>query len=154
MRNSVQAEITAADPARGVDAAGSGELVREMARDARCAVAAGASARIPWWRRRRTLIPLGVLGVAMLTGAAIMIPLGLWINGTKVQLDAEIPVVYTTDTGVEVSCRYGMSTASRSGVVIGSECIAVTADVRRRDPSAEDRPPSLRPDHPNESESS
>lgn len=54
------------------------------------------------------MIPLGVVGTLVLTGAAVMIPLGLWINGTKVHLDAEIPINYTTDTGVDVSCRYGI----------------------------------------------
>ena len=52
-----------------------------------------------------------------LTGAAVVIPLGLWTDGTRVDLDAEIPIIYTTDTGVEVSCRYGIhfgDPASRS----------------------------------------
>ncbi len=62
----------------------------------------------PWWKRRRILIPFGIVGVVALTGAAIVIPLSLLVNGTQVELDAEIPIVYTTDTGVDVTCRYGI----------------------------------------------
>jgi hypothetical protein len=54
------------------------------------------------------MIPLGIAGVVALTGAAVVIPLSLGINGTQVELDAEIPIIYTTDTGVDVSCRYGI----------------------------------------------
>lgn len=53
--------------------------------------------------------PSGVAGVIALTGAAVLTPLQLWINDTPVELDVEIPIVYTTDTGVDVACRFGIS---------------------------------------------
>lgn len=53
-------------------------------------------------------MPLAILGVAALTGAAVLIPLSLGINGIQVDLDAQIPIIYTTDNGIDVSCRYGI----------------------------------------------
>ncbi|WP_091492543.1 hypothetical protein [Microbacterium pygmaeum] len=44
-----------------------------------------------------------------LTGAAVVIPLNQFgIDGMLVDADALIPITYTTDTGIEVSCRYGV----------------------------------------------
>lgn len=83
-------------------------LMRRASADAREIVSVKYAARKPWWRRRRAMFPLAIAGVVALTGAAVAIPLGLWVNGTQVDLDVEIPINYTTDTGTEVSCRYGM----------------------------------------------
>jgi hypothetical protein len=54
------------------------------------------------------MIPLGIAGVVALTGAALVVPLNLAVNGTPVEPDVVIPIVYTTDTGVDVSCRYAL----------------------------------------------
>ena len=54
------------------------------------------------------MIPLVLVGVLAVTGAALLVPLSFSINHTKVALDGEIPIIYTTDTGVRVSCRYGI----------------------------------------------
>jgi hypothetical protein len=102
-------ELSAADPARGLEDDVTSPLVRQMAVDARDAVEQGALAGVvPWWRRRRAMIPLAVGGVVALTGAALVVPLALSINGNPVDLDASIPIQYTTDTGVTVSCSYGL----------------------------------------------
>ncbi|ANG86353.1 hypothetical protein [Microbacterium aurantiacum] len=105
---SLQSDISAADPVPQVQDVQLRELVRAMAMQARATSLVGAAHRTPWWKRGRIVIPLGAIGVAALTGAAILIPFGLAINGTQVQLDAEIPINYTTDNGIDISCRYGI----------------------------------------------
>lgn len=107
MHEQLRPDLALADPLTGDDDARSRDLVQRLATDAK-ALAMTGTTRTPWWKRRRTMIPLGIVGVVALTGAAVAVPLGLWINGTQVQLDAEIPIVYTTDNGIEVSCRYGI----------------------------------------------
>ena len=119
MREPLQTDIASADPLAG-DAHDDTKLrtvVRRASADAREIASAESAARKPWWRRRRIMVPLASAGAVALTGAAVVIPLGLWVDGTRVDLDAEIPIIYTTDTGVEVSCRYGIhfgDPASRS----------------------------------------
>lgn len=108
MNETLQSELASADPAAGDEDAKLRVLVHRLSTDAREASLTGSSARMPWWKRRRAGIPLGIAGIVALTGAAVLVPLGLWINGTQVDLDAEIPIVYTTDTGVDVSCRWGI----------------------------------------------
>ena len=108
MNEKLTSDIASADPARGPEEARTHDLVRSMAVAARQRSMADAPRRPRWWKQRRTMIPLGIAGVLALTGAAIAIPLNLSINGIEVDLDVEIPIVYTTDTGVQVSCRYGM----------------------------------------------
>lgn len=105
---SLRAEIASANPVADVQDVELDELVRVMAMQARATSRTESPRRKPWWKRRRIVIPLGVLGVAALTGAAVLIPFGLWINGTQVELDAEIPITYTTDNGIDISCRYGI----------------------------------------------
>jgi hypothetical protein len=108
MNERVQSDLASADPVRGGDDAELHDLVRRVAADAQATATTGIASRAPWWRRRRAIVPisLGVLTVA--TGAAVLIPLQLSVNDTPVELDVEIPIVYTTDTGIEVSCRYGL----------------------------------------------
>lgn len=103
----LQADLERADPAIGEGDAEIHALVSSMSIAARETALGSPPVRAPWWRRRRAMIPLGIGGLVALTGAAVFVPLGLWVNGTQVDLDAEIPIVYTTDTGAEVSCRYG-----------------------------------------------
>lgn len=119
MDESLQSYLASADPVAGDEDAKLRGLVRRMAADARQAAAAESPASAAWWKRRRIAIPLGIVSVAALTGAAVMIPLGISVNGTPVEMDVEIPIVYTTDTGVDVSCRYGIyfgDPATRSAV--------------------------------------
>lgn len=107
MSERLQADLERADPAIGQEYAEIHALVRSMSIAARETALGSSPVRALWWKRRRAIIPLGIGGLVALTGAAVFVPLGLWVNGTKVDLDAEIPIVYTTDTGAEVSCRYG-----------------------------------------------
>jgi|GEM_PF-1851484 len=108
MNELLQSELALADPAAGGEDAELHALVRRLSTDAREASLTGSATRMPWWKRRRAIGPIGIAGIVALTGAAVLVPLGLRINGTQVDLDAEIPIVYTTDTGVDVSCRWGI----------------------------------------------
>ncbi|WP_202566336.1 hypothetical protein [Agreia sp. COWG] len=51
---------------------------------------------------------LAFAGALALTGAAVAIPLTMWADGAPVKLDVEIPIAYTTDTGVDITCEYGI----------------------------------------------
>jgi len=106
MKNSLLADIDAADPAVGENDAELHVAVRRMAYEARLAVLAEVVTQKPWWKRRRAIIPLGIAGVVALSGAALAVPLTMVVNGTQVQPDVDIPINYTTATGVHVSCRY------------------------------------------------
>lgn len=108
MNELLSSEVASADPVKDRHDAKLHDLVIRMAIDAREA-ARGTRPRSPWWKRPRIVIPLGIAGVVALTGAAVFTPLQLWINDTPVELDVEIPIVYTTDTGVDVTCRFGIS---------------------------------------------
>jgi hypothetical protein len=82
------------------------ELVAQIALTARLQAEEGRSeAAAPWWKRPRALLPISVVSIVALTGGAILIPLTLSVSGVQVEPDVEIPIVYTTDTGVDVSCR-------------------------------------------------
>ncbi|MDW4572451.1 hypothetical protein R8Z57_06605 [Microbacterium sp. M3] len=96
-------ELAEADPATPSDPKVR-ELVRSMSVEAERAI---RSNRRPFWRRRRVIIPTLVVGALTLAGAAVVVPLSLWVNGTQVDV-VNIPINYTTDTGVQVSCRYGI----------------------------------------------
>jgi hypothetical protein len=82
------------------------ELVGQMARAARLQAGEERSVEAAtWWKRPRALLPISVVSIVALTGGAILIPLTLSVSGVEVEPDVEIPIVYTTDTGVDVSCR-------------------------------------------------
>jgi len=108
MNQQLKSDLASADPATGGEDAELHRLVQRVAHDAQAAVSRGDARRDPWWKRRRVMIPVGLAALAAVTGAAVLVPLEMGINGTQVELDAEIPIVYTTDTGVEVSCRFGI----------------------------------------------
>lgn len=108
MNELLRSELTAADPLPSDENSELQDVVRRVAAAARDASRTQSATREPWWKRRRIVIPLGIAGIAALTGAAVVIPLSLGINGTQVNLDAEIPIVYTTDNGIDVRCRYGI----------------------------------------------
>ena len=108
MNETLRSALSAADPVAGEEDAKLHELVQRMTASVRRTATAPSPAPTPWWKRRRVLIPMAIPAVVALSGAAVVIPLGLWINGTEAELDAEIPIVYTTDTGVDVSCRAGI----------------------------------------------
>lgn len=101
-------DLASADPASDPEDPRLHQLVREMAARVQEAATVEPAAHAPWWKRRRNTIPLLIGGAVALTGAAVVIPLNSWVDYQQVQLDAEIPIVYVMDTGVEVSCRYGI----------------------------------------------
>lgn len=106
MSKILMSEIEAADPVRESEDPRRRELVRRLSVHAQRSSL--AVKRAPWWKRRRTIIPVGIAGALALTGAAVLAPLNLAVNGTQVSFDMEIPIIYTTDTGVDVSCRLGL----------------------------------------------
>jgi hypothetical protein len=108
MRQSLRSDLTAADPVAGAEDPRLRDLVRRMASDARDETAVATRVPKAWWKRRRNLIPMGIGGAIALTGAAVVIPLNMGIDGAQVRPDALIPISYTTDTGVDVHCRYGI----------------------------------------------
>jgi hypothetical protein len=121
-------ELASADPLSSSEDAALRDIVRRMADAAEQSVMGGTTpTRAPWWKRR-AMIPFVILGAVALTGAAAAVPLGLWINGTKVELDVEIPIAYTTDTGVEVNCRYGLYFGDPAHRTEGDERLAAFAD--------------------------
>lgn len=112
MNEQVKSDLASADPVVDSKDVKLRALMRRVAADARAVTDAGrrrpaTGGRVPWWKRRRALIPIGLGTLVAITGAAVLIPLQLRVNDTLVDLDAEIPIIYTTDTGVDVSCRYG-----------------------------------------------
>lgn len=112
IKETLQSQLASADPvAEGADDSARA-LVRRMSAEARAAYVVRSRERAPWWKRPRTVLPVGLVGLAALTGAAVLVPLGLSINGTQVDPDVEIPIVYTTDTGTHVSCRYGITSVT------------------------------------------
>lgn len=108
MKEPLQSEIASADPIAGDHDAQLRGVMHSMSVRARATSMANARAQLPWWKRRRNVLPLAFVGVAALTGGAVLVPLGLWINSDRVDLDAEIPIRYRTDSGIDVSCRYGI----------------------------------------------
>ncbi|WP_235565653.1 hypothetical protein [Microbacterium sp. Root166] len=106
MTEPIQSLLAAADPVSGVEDARLRGLVRSMADDVRTAATTEPAVMAPWWKRRRAIIPLGIASVVALTAAGL--PLTMGIDGMRVDPDAVIPIVYTTDTGADVSCRYGI----------------------------------------------
>ena len=105
MNEQTISDLESGDPV-GVDDDRLRELVDDMAIAARVEGGReGAPAIAPWWKRHRAFLPISVATMAVLTAGAILIPLDLSVNGVRVEPDVEIPIVYTTDTGVEVSCR-------------------------------------------------
>ncbi len=48
-------------------------------------------------------------------GAALVAPLQLWVNDQEVQLDVQLPINYTTASGTDVSCEYGLYFDSAAG---------------------------------------
>ncbi|MDF2582192.1 MAG: hypothetical protein K0R33_835 [Mycobacterium sp.] len=96
-------ELAAADPATPSNPTVR-ELVRSMSAEAE---RESRNNRRPFWRRRRAIMPTLIVGALALAGAAVVVPLSLWINGTQVDV-VNIPINYTTDTGIQVSCQYGI----------------------------------------------
>ncbi len=68
-----------------------------------------------WWKNWKVTVPVGVVGVLALTGAAIAAPLVLGVDGQWVDIDARIPITYETESGVSVSCVYGLYVSSAAG---------------------------------------
>lgn len=106
MNDQLKSELDLADPVGRADDARLHDLVVRMATEARAAATHESPTTTPWWKRRRVVVPLGIASVVALTGGAILIPLSLSVDGTQVEADAKISIVYTTDSGTEVGCRY------------------------------------------------
>ncbi len=68
----------------------------------------GQRSRGRWWRSPKFVAPAAAVLVAGLTAAAVVAPMQLFVNGQAVELDVTIPIVYTTETGVTISCDYGI----------------------------------------------
>lgn len=81
-------------------------------------------ARRRWWRDWRIALPIGVVSVVALSGAAIVAPLVLGVNGEWVELDARIPITYQTNSGVSVTCEYGLYVSSENGRTADDERLA------------------------------
>ena len=107
MYEPLRSALTSADPLQTAEDPRTRELVRHMAVQARSATET-MPATVPWWKRRRAVIPLGFGAGVALTGGALLAPLTIFIDGITVDPDARIPIVYTTDTGTEVNCRYAI----------------------------------------------
>lgn len=62
----------------------------------------------PWWTRAKVAIPAGVGVLALITGAAVVIPMQLQVDETPVEVDLQLPVSYTTSSGEDITCTYGI----------------------------------------------
>lgn len=82
-------------------------LISQMAQAARNEVET-VHPRTAWWKRWRIVLPLAVGAGLATTAGALIVPLALGINGIPVDVDARIPIHYTTKTGVTVDCTYGI----------------------------------------------
>lgn len=99
---------------------------------------AGAASRIqrssprraPFWKRTRVAIPVLAAAVALM-GAAVVLPLQLWVDGREVDIDLEVPVEYVTAGGHRVACTAGFHFGSPSGR--GPELEAAVNELRGRD---------------------
>jgi hypothetical protein len=110
--NDLDALLRTADPATSWDDVDIDQRVR-VARAASHSSAA-LLPRKPRWKRARILIP--TLGVSMaLMGAAVVVPMQLWVDNREVDLDIELPIDYTTASGERVECTYGLYLGSPSG---------------------------------------
>lgn len=107
MNEHLRSALASADPLSATQDPRTDELVRKMAVQARSATET-APVVVPWWKRRRTVIPLGIGAAVALTGGALVAPLTIFIDGITIEPDARIPIVYTTDTGADVRCRYAI----------------------------------------------
>ena len=125
MDERLKSELASADPIVDSEDASLRHLVRRMASDAEVAANAKDRGRVPWWKRRRAVVPLGVVALVAVTGAAVVIPLQLGTeDGTQFAVDAEIPIIYTTETGIKISCRYGIHFGDHTDRTVADERLA------------------------------
>lgn len=94
------------DPAAGLTDF-TDQLISRMANAASTEVPT-AGQRTPWWKKPRIVVPIVIGAAIMTTAGALVVPLALGINGMQVNVDARIPIHYTTETGVTVDCTYGI----------------------------------------------
>lgn len=100
-----------ADPASRWNAE---EVEQRVWRASLTAKQAPAVSRKTPWKRPAVLVPLLLSGVVLM-GAAVVAPLQLWVKDQEVQLDVQLPIEYTTVSGREVSCKYGLYFDSAAG---------------------------------------
>jgi hypothetical protein len=101
-------ELKRADPAAQLRRGDAASLIMAMAGEL-------PSQKVPrprWWRDWKIAVPVGVGAALALAGSAIVAPLLIGVDGEWVDLDARIPIVYETETGVAVSCEYGVYVSS------------------------------------------
>lgn len=97
-------EFTAIDPARHLDDESAARHVRATWVRASSSTSSHAS-----HRRWRVLLPVGLAAVAVTTGAAIVVPIWMSVDGdTRVDPDAVIPISYTTLSGAQVHCTWAV----------------------------------------------
>lgn len=97
-------ELAAIDPARHMDDESAARHVRAAWVGASSSTSSHAS-----HRRWRVLLPVGLAAVAVTTGAAIVVPVWMGVEGdTRVDPDAVIPISYTTLSGVQVHCTWAV----------------------------------------------
>lgn len=83
------------------------QLITQMANAASSEVST-ARLRTSWWKKPRIVVPIVIGAAIMTTAGALIVPLALGVNGIQVDVDARIPIHYTTETGVTVDCTYGI----------------------------------------------
>lgn len=101
-------ELRQADPAVQLRRDDAASIIMAMAGEL-------PSQKVPrprWWRDWKIMVPVGVGAALALTGSAILAPLLIGVDGEWVDLDARIPIVYETETGLSVSCEYGVYVSS------------------------------------------
>lgn len=117
--------VVEADPARGVDPSTSTAARVDLFNLIRSSSPPQALRTRRWWTRPRVLIPIGIGALLSVTGAAVALPLlDLQVNGQEVELDVEIPITYTTKTGVSVVCSYGLYVGDPSKRTAADEALA------------------------------
>lgn len=94
------------DPAAGFSDL-TDQLISQMANTAK-SEASKVRQRTHWWTKPRLVVPIAIGAAIMSTAGAVIVPLALAVNGVPVDVDARIPIHYTTDTGVTVDCTYGI----------------------------------------------
>lgn len=106
-------ELRRADPAAGLRRDDATALITAMA----SGLPSQPAWKGRWWKNWRITVPIGVVSVLALTGAAIAAPLVLAVGEPDnwVEIDARIPITYETDSGVSVSCVYGLYVTSAAG---------------------------------------
>jgi hypothetical protein len=85
----------------------------------------------PWWRRSRYALPIATGVAVAVLGAAIINPLTIGLGGDRFAPTVRIPITYTTENGINVSCDYGILVGDPSAPT--DEDAELTAFLREQD---------------------